>query len=83
MSTQLVSCPDCHCDYGYIATPLSTDGIKKEEKHEELVTFGTLAYGDGPGKFNASFDHVGVDSRRRPPGIAHPSLASGVPLRSI
>lgn len=65
MSTQLIRCPNplCGCDYGYIANPISAEAIEKKDKHEELVTFGTLSFGDGPGKFNASFDFNGVASK--------------------
>lgn len=65
MTTQTIRCPNpvCGCDYGYISQPTSPEGIAKKEKHEELVTVGSLSYGDGPGKFNASFDYVGVASK--------------------
>ena len=62
MNTQLIRSPGCHCDYGHLINPTAPEAITKKEKHEELVLQGTLSFGDGPGKFNASFDFNGVSS---------------------
>ena len=56
MSTQLIRCPNpnCGCDYGYLNNPTP--------KHRGLVLNGTVELGNGPGKFNASFDSNGLAS---------------------
>ena len=63
MTTRLIRCPGCMCDYSHLVAPTSTEAIEKKEKHSEIVTHGTVSLGDGPGRFNASFDHNGVASQ--------------------
>jgi hypothetical protein len=62
MNTMLIKCPACGCDYGHLINPTSPEGIIKKQKHAEIVINGTISLGNGPGKFNASFDYNGVSS---------------------
>ena len=62
MNTMLIKCPACMFDYGHLLNPTSPEGVEKKEKHTELVIHGTVSLGNGPGKFNASFDYNGVSS---------------------
>lgn len=63
MTTQLVQCPGCLCDYSNLLDPTSPEAIEKKEKHFEIALHGTVSLGDGPGRFNASFDHNGAASQ--------------------
>ena len=65
MTTQLVRCPKCLCDYSSLLNPSAPEAIEKKEKHFEMVLHGTLSLGDGPGRFNASFDHNGAASQEK------------------
>lgn len=85
MTTQLVRCPGCMCDYSHLVNPTSPEAIEKKEKHFEIVLHGTISLGDGPGRFNASFDHNGAASQdkviRFVAAFGHRDLISSGPGR--
>src|ERR1017187_7884775 len=56
------SCPRCGFTLSHLIIPTSLEASAKRVKHTEVIRTGSVSIGNGPGGFNASFDHVGLAS---------------------